>query len=151
MMAKSDIPTRKLKLRDDYVPCIAMEGEEIYPNGIFKFNITRILEHIVNGNLSPEFEELEVRKWHPSLLGVINETHLPSVDCSQPVILAEISPGRYNIIDGHHRIEKAHRNNLPFVPAYKLKMEQLINYFIDLRGYKAFVDYWNSKLESSFR
>ncbi len=150
-MAKSTIPSRKLKLLDDYVPCIAMEGEEIYPNGIFQFNISRILEHIANGNLSPEFEELEVRKWRPSLSGVINEAHLPSVDCSHTVILAEISPGRYNIIDGHHRIEKALRTNIPLVPAYKLKMEQLINYFIDLRGYKAFVDYWNSKLGNGFR
>ena len=150
-MAKSNIPTRKLKLRDDYIPCMAMEGEEIYPNGIFRFNITRILEHIGNGNLSPEFEELEVKKWHTNNLSVINEAHLPSVDCSQPVILAEISPGRYNVIDGHHRIEKAHRTNLSYVPALKLKMEQLINYFIDLRGYKAFVDYWNSKLKGSYR
>jgi len=30
-------------------------------------------------------------------------------------------------------------------------MEQLINYFIDLRGYKAFVDYWNSKVKSGSR
>jgi hypothetical protein len=150
MMAKSQKSTRKLKRQYDYIPCVAMVGEEIYPNGIFKFNITCILEHIGNGNLSPEFEELEVRNWHTNTLSVINEAHLPSVDCSQPVILGEISPGRYNIIDGHHRIEKAHRKNLPYVPAYKLKMEQLINYFIDLRGYNAFVDYWNSKLESSF-
>jgi hypothetical protein len=75
---------------------------------------------------------------------------LPSVDCSQPIILAEISPDRYNIIDGHHRIEKALRTNIAFVLAYKIKMEQLINYFIDLRAYKAFVDFWNSKLKNSF-
>jgi hypothetical protein len=147
-MAKITIQNRKLKLQDVYVPCIVKEGEEMYPNGIFKFNITRILEHIESGNLSPEFEELEVKKWGSSHLSVLNEAHLPSVDCSQPVILAEISPGRYNIIDGHHRIEKAYRNNLPFVPAYKLKMEQIINYFIDLRGYQAFVPYWNEKLKN---
>lgn len=146
-MARNKITTRKLKLRDDYVPCVAMEGEEIYPNGIFRINITRILEHVRDGNLSPEFEELEIKKWHHKYFGVINESHLQNVDCSQPVILAEISPGRYNIIDGHHRIEKAHRDNIPFVPAWKLTMEQLINYFIDLRGYRAFVPYWNEKLK----
>jgi hypothetical protein len=84
-------------------------------------------------------------------MGSINEAHLPSVDCSQHIILAEISPGRYNIIDGHHRIEKAFRTNIALIPAYKLKMEQLINYFIDILGYKAFVDYWNSKLKDSVR
>jgi len=145
-MTKSKIPTRKLKLRSDYVPCVAMEGEEIYPNGIFHINITRILEHIRNGNLSPEFEELEIEKWYTKLFVITNESHLPNVDCSQPVILAEISPGCYNLIDGHHRIMRAHQNNIPFVPAWKLTMEQLINYFIDLQGYQAFVAYWNGKL-----
>jgi hypothetical protein len=89
MMAKRNIPSRKLKLRDDYFPCIANEGEEIYPNGIFQFNISRILQHIAKGSLTPEFEEIEVRIRFPVLSGVINETHLPSVDCSQPIILVE--------------------------------------------------------------
>jgi len=32
-MAKRNISSRKLKFQNDYVPCIANEGEEIYPNG----------------------------------------------------------------------------------------------------------------------
>ena len=39
----------------------------------------------------------------------INESHMDSVVISQPVILAEISPGRFNLIDGNHRMEKARR------------------------------------------
>jgi hypothetical protein len=139
--------TRKLKRIENYIPCEALENEEIFCNGIFYFNISRIIEHIRNGTITPEREDLEVEKWRQYNLDFIKETHLPLVDCSQPVILAEISPGRYNLIDGHHRMEKAHRDQIRFMSSFKIKMEQLIHYFIDKRGYLAFVDYWNSKLK----
>ena len=51
-----------------------------------------------------------------------------------------------NIIDGNHRLEKAHREKVETVKSYKLKAEQLIPYFIAVRGYQAFVGYWNNKL-----
>jgi len=34
---------RKLKLDKKYTPLPANESDEIYPNGIFNFNISRIL------------------------------------------------------------------------------------------------------------
>lgn len=43
-------------------------------------------------------------------------------------------------------LEKAHRENVEFIKSYKLKGEQLIDYFIDSRGYQSFVPYWNSKI-----
>jgi len=49
----------------------------------------------------------------------INESHVDSVDISLPVLLAEISPGRYNLIDGNHRMEKARRMGINCMPAYK--------------------------------
>lgn len=78
--------------------------------------------------------------------GLIDENHLPKVDITKPVIQAEIRPGRYEIIDGNHRLEKAYRDNIETINSYKLKGEQLVKYFIETRGYEAFVEYWNSKL-----
>ena len=43
-------------------------------------------------------------------------------------------------------MERAYREGLEFVSSYKLKGEQLLPYFADVSGYRAFVEYWNSKL-----
>jgi len=78
--------------------------------------------------------------------GRVDETHMPTVDTSQPVIQAEISPGQFVIIDGNHRLEKAHRNQLHIIPSRKIRAEQLLNYFTEEKSYSAFVKYWNEKL-----
>ena len=76
----------------------------------------------------------------------INETHLDSVDVSKPVILAEIAPDRYNLIDGHHRAEKAIRQKIETIKAYRLlKAQQHIQFLNSHEGYEKYVDYWNDK------
>ncbi|TSA38196.1 MAG: hypothetical protein D4R64_03990 [Porphyromonadaceae bacterium] len=139
---------RTLRLNKNFIPCIAYENEEIYPNGIFHFNISRILEHIISGQLIVEQEDICVPDWYKSHFTShdFNEDHLKTVNLEKPVIQAEISPGRYNIIDGNHRLERAYRDNVKSIKSYKLKGEQLVDYFIDVKGYQAFVGYWNDKL-----
>lgn len=139
---------RTLKLNKNYIPCDACENEEIYPNGIFHFNISRILEHVISDQLIVEQEDICVSDWYKSHYtgNDFNEEHLKTVNLEKPVIQAEISPGRYNIIDGNHRLEKAYREKIENIKSYKLKAEQLIAYFIDVKGYQAFVKYWNDEL-----
>jgi hypothetical protein len=55
--------SRKLKLDKDYTPFPSYEGDEIYPNGIFNFNISRILEHIMAGKLDVEKELININEW----------------------------------------------------------------------------------------
>jgi hypothetical protein len=94
-----------------------------------------------------EQEDIRIPDWFKSHgAGCINEEHLKTVTLDKPVLVAEISPGRFNLIDGHHRMEKAHREKVETVKSYKLKGEQLIPYFIAVKGYEAFVGYWNNKL-----
>lgn len=139
--------SRKLKLDINYKPIPTNVGDEIYPNGIFNFNISKMLEHITAGKLEAEIELIKVSEWFKRhVRGSVNEDHLPTVDITKPVLQAEIRPGVFEIIDGNHRIEKACRNDVEFVNSYKLKGEQLVAYFADVRGYKAYVEYWNSKL-----
>lgn len=138
---------RKLKLIKNYMPCMAIENEEIFRNGIFQFNISRILEHIIAGNIDVEREDVSTIDWYRTHLhGSIDEDHLPSVDITKPILQAEVRLGIYEIIDGNHRLEKAYRNNIKIANSYKLNGEQLVEYFTDIRGYQAFVEYWNSKL-----
>ena len=50
--------SRKPKLNKEYTPIPTDEGDGIYSNGIFKFNITRIMEHIHTGKLDAEQEQI---------------------------------------------------------------------------------------------
>jgi len=79
----------------------------------------------------------------------INEDHIDSVDISTPIILAEISPGRYNVIDGHHRLEKAYRMGNENIYAYKLKAKQRLKFLISLKAYHTYIEYWNSKVQDA--
>ncbi|MBN8209845.1 hypothetical protein JI666_13895 [Bacillus sp. NTK071] len=134
-------------MNKNYDPMTSNVGDEIFRNGFFHFNITRMTEDIHSGNLEVEVETIYIKEWfNRHFHSRINESHLPSIDVSIPIIQAEMRPGLYEIIDGNHRIEKAYREDLPTIQSYKLKGEQLLPYFKDKEKYVAFVEYWNSKL-----
>lgn len=138
---------RRIKLDKNFIPLPNDVGDEIYPNGIFNFSISRILEHIASGKLKAEEEQINVGEWFKlHIRGAVNEEHLTKVNVRKPVIQAEIRPDRFEIIDGNHRMERAFREGVEFIDSYRLKGEQLLPYFADERGYKAFIEYWNSKL-----
>lgn len=44
-------------------------------------------------------------------------------------------------------MEKALQDEISFVYSFKLRGEQLIPYFTEEKGYKAFIPYWNGKVE----
>ena len=39
---------KRLTINKDFKPCPADDGEEVYANGIFKFNISKMITHIQN-------------------------------------------------------------------------------------------------------
>jgi hypothetical protein len=79
---------RKLTIDPDFVPLPAVDGDEFYPNGIFKFNITKISQYILSNPGLFIAEEVAVKEIHTKSPH-INESHLDSVDISKPVILAD--------------------------------------------------------------
>lgn len=136
---------KRLRMNDHFEPCPVADGDELYPNGIFEFNITRMVEYIQGNSDGVALEEIAVSDF-PKASSFLDESYIDSVEVTRPVILAEISPGRYNLIDGHHRIEKARRMGINSVRAYKLTAEQHIRFLISKEAYVAYVRYWNSKL-----
>ena len=137
-----------MKPNPDYEPCTVREGEELFPNGIFVFNISRIIEDILNKQLVVEEEDINVEDClRKQCSGRVDESHMPTVDTSLPIIVAEIRPGMFNVIDGHHRMEKAHREKEVSIHTYKLRGEQLLPYFSEKKGYLSFINYWNEKLK----
>ena len=134
----------KLTVDKNFTPCPESDGDEFYPNGMFVFNITKMTEYVID---NPEVfvpEEVAVNSLHKFLS--LNESHVDSVDISKPVILAEIAPSRFNLIDGQHRVEKAHRQGIETIRAYKLNVNQHIRFLTSIKTYEIYVEYWNSKI-----
>jgi hypothetical protein len=137
---------RKLKVDKNFTPCPVTDNDELFPNGIFEFNITKMLEFIEKNTVDVILERIAVSEFFKSFSS-LNESHIDSVDISRPVILAEIAPRRYNLIDGNHRMEKARRLEIKSLLAYRLNVEQHMRFLTSKRAYLAYVEYWNSKLK----
>jgi hypothetical protein len=56
---------------------------------------------------------------------------------------AEISPGRFNVVDGNLRVERAHREGVERIPAYRVGAAEHQAFLSSTRGYKAYIDDWN--------
>lgn len=140
--------SRKLKIDSQFTPCPVEDGDELFPNGIFVFNITKMTEYIIHNRIPCEEVQVREYSWGASKF---KEEHLPAVDVIRPIIVAEISPGRYNVIDGNHRIEKARRLGMEMIRAYKLGPEQHLQFLTTSQGYIAYVEYWNGKLKDEKR
>ena len=101
----------------------------------------------INSNTSDFIiEEVSVDDY-PREFSSINEDHMNNVQITEPVILAEISPGLYNLIDGNHRMEKARRLGIKRMRAYRISAEQHTRFLTSLEAYMAYVEYWNSKFQ----
>jgi hypothetical protein len=137
-------------------------GDEYFPNGIFKFHITKLNEYIDEYGEEFIVEEVDVNEYFRYFCNEeLNPEYVQAADLSRPIIMAEIAPDRlqhgypfissdyysrgYNLIDGHHRLVKAKQNGIEKLKAYIVSMEQHIPFMID--GFEEYVEYWNSKLK----
>ena len=136
----------KLKANESFTPCPVNKGDELFPNGIFVFNITKMLEHIKNNSDEIDLVEVAVADF-PKSFSSLDESHVDSVDVSRPLLLAEISPGHFNLIDGNHRMEKARKMGIKRILAYKLNVKQHIEFLTERKAYLSYVEYWNGKLK----
>jgi hypothetical protein len=137
--------TRMLKFDKDFRPCLVENSDEIFQNGFFDFNISKMIDWIRSNASDITTDEVFVDDF-PREFSSINEEHMSNVQINEPVIIAEIAPGRYNLVDGNHRMEKARRLGIDRIKAYRLNVEQHIRFLTSTKTYKAYVEYWNSKL-----
>ena len=142
---ESELPI-KLKLDRTFQPCPEAPGDELYPNGIFVFNITRLLAFIEIHPHSFPVASVALADI-PDYGGAdrLDAEAIRNADLRRPILLAESSPFRYNAIDGHHRIAKARRERSAALPAVSIRSPHHIAFLTSARAYKAYVEYWNSK------
>lgn len=147
---KATLTTNKMKVDKGFTPCPVDDDDEMYPNGFFVFNITKMAEYIQHNRESITCEDVLVKDYSTGF-STLTEDHLATVDVSKPIIVAEISPGRFNVIDGNHRVEQARRLGMEKIPAYKLNPCQHTQFLTDMKGYLAYIEYWNNKLKEQIR
>jgi len=140
------MPT-KLKLDKKFQPCHVKGGDEAFRNGIFEFNITRLLAFIEAHAEQFPIEFIAVADIPDYGSSRLDEETVRPADLSRPILLAEIAPGRYNLIDGNHRIAKARRDGAPTVPARKIRCPQHVPFLTSAMAYEKYLEYWNSKLK----
>ena len=142
--------TEKLKYDAKFEPVSIDEGNEYMVNGIFIFNITKMIDHINKNKKEYIRHKINVKTYKDDFC-TINEEHLPKVDLSVPVIVAEIRPGSYRCIDGRHRLERACREGMEELYAYFLSPQQHMKFLTTKEGYGAYIEYYNSKIENDAR
>jgi hypothetical protein len=139
---------KKIKLNKNFQPIACDLGDELYPNGIFEFNITKLIDFINKNKNEFLLEEIEVKTIrYSSTNPYLNKAAIKSANLSSPIILAEISPGMFNVIDGHHRLEKSYLHGMNKILAYKVLALQHIMFLTSTVAYEAYVEYWNEKVK----
>ena len=135
----------KLKVDRKFRPCEVDAGDELYPNGVFVFNVTKLLVHIEGNSGDFSVEEVVVDS-----LGLtssnLDETTVQNADLSRPILLAEIAPGSFNVIDGNHRVGRVRRDGIKTLPAYRVGPSVHVPFMTEVAGYKSYVRYWNQKI-----
>jgi hypothetical protein len=137
----------KLKRDTNFQLCPAESGDEHYQNGIFEFNITRLLAFIDTCAERFPIELVPVDEF-PNFGGShLDEETVRTADLSRPILLAEIAPGLYNVIDGNHRLARARCDNVRAIPIRRVHCPDHVAFFTSAWAYEKYVEYWNSKLE----
>lgn len=138
---------KKMKFDKTFTPLPDSEGDEYFANGIFEFNITKILEFIRKNPemFSPEWVDVAIIRRCPSR--TLKEEVIMKAELSNPILLAEISPGNFNVIDGNHRLERAYREGIGKIQAFRILAHQHVAFLTSKQAYQSYVEYWNSKVE----
>jgi hypothetical protein len=149
----SSLPTLPSRLRRGkrFTPCKVAVNDEYYANGIFEFNISRILEFLDADSARYPVERLAVASIPEYGGAPLDEATVCKADLSRPVLLAEISPGRFNLIDGNHRMAKARRQGVLSLPARRMRCPEHLKFLTSVFAYESYVEYWNGKVKEMGR
>jgi hypothetical protein len=138
--------SKKLKVDKKFQSIPNDERDEFYPNGIFEFNITKLLMFIKANPHIFQPEEVSVKSVRIFPFSHLNESTIQGANIAEPIILAEIAPDRFNVIDGNHRLERVYRGGGSKILAYKVHHEEHVAFLISKAAYEDYIKYWNSKL-----
>jgi hypothetical protein len=137
----------KLKLAPAFEPCPIEGGDEVYRNGIFDFNITRLTAFIEAHTDRFPIEAVAVASTPNYGDSRLDQTSIAAADLARPVLFAEIAPSGFNLIDGNHRMAKARRDGVASLPARRIRCPHHVAFLTSLMAYQKYVEYWNGKVK----
>ena len=117
------LQTIKIKANKNFQPLSQDEKDEFYQNGAFVFNITKLQRFIKANPHTFQAEEVSVASVKTFFSSNFNEATIQVANIAEPILLAEIAPDRFNVIDGNHRLERAYRDGASKILAYKVPAE----------------------------
>jgi len=141
----------RLDLDSAFQPCTTDAGDELFSNGIFEFNISRLLTAALAHADRYPIERIELADIPDYGAAELNAAGILAADLSRPIVLAEVAPGHFNVIDGHHRVAKARRNDVSALAGYRLRCPEHVRFLTSTTAYQRYVDYWNSKVDELAR
>jgi hypothetical protein len=144
---EASLKLTKLKVQTDFTPLSVSDGDELFPNGIFEFNVTKLLAFIRDHPSQFAVEQVEIASLGAAFGTGLNEDVINTANLKNPIVLAEISPNRFNVIDGNHRVQRARREGMRYIPAYRVQAHQHVAFLTSARAYERYVEYWNSKVD----
>ena len=147
VIVEDPVSLKKMKLDKKFKPFHVDEDDELYPNGVFVFNISKLMVFIKANKSSFPVEKVELRSLQIFRSSNFDEATIEAANLSTPILLAEISPGMFNVIDGNHRLEKACRAGIDQIPAYRIYVNQHLAFLTTVKAYIAYIEYWNSKCD----
>jgi hypothetical protein len=137
----------KLKLDRAFEPCRIEDGDEIFRNGIFEFNITRLTAFIEARSDRFPIEIADVAGMPNYGDSRLDQATIGTADLARPVLFAEIAPGRFNLIDGNHRVARARREGVTGVRSYRIRCSEHVAFLTSTMAYQKYVEYWNGKIK----
>ena len=120
--------------------------KEWFRSGFFEYDVTRLLAAEQTGRLSPYLHNVSVTECI-SFFGkpFLPATHIEEADLSRPLLMAELSPFSYILVDGYHRLAKAAAHQIETLPAYCLPAKFAAEFLCKEKQYLEFTSYWNGK------
>ena len=149
---------REMIYRPDFYIFHNDDQEEWFPNGIFNYNVSRMIRDLeayekdsagvswlyAAVRISVSVEEV-FNYYHD--MGELEEEHIQAADLNRPLIFVELAPDCFNLVDGHHRLEKARREGLSELPAWTVGSHTAVHYLGSEYEYSKYTGYWNCKIE----
>ena len=151
---------REMLYRPEYYDFHNEDREEWFPNGIFHYNVSRLIRDLdanetgkgteapwMNTAIKTSIPVEEYIDHYSFGLGNMEEEHIQAADLGRPLIFVELAPDCFNLIDGHHRLEKARRQGVSELSTWMVDAHAGVRYLESEDEYCRFVGYWNTKIE----
>ena len=136
----------RLARQPSFQPCPAETDDELFANGIFEFNITRMKAFIDAHPQRFPIDCIAIADIPDFGESGLTEAAIRAAELSRPVLLAEIAPGHYNLIDGNHRVARARRDGVPAIPVRRVASPAHVPFLTSTMAYEKYVEYWNGKI-----